>query len=192
MVTVCLIEDIAVRITRRDFLKILVAAPVVGINVSHASNKGRLGISTLNIYVPAWLFDEKNNKKARVQALSIEENKEAKAIVVLFDRNRQFTIKRDTSVQWLMQRNGNRPSRKSMLLKRLISYSLDAIYSSIADKRNPEKGTSLRKRFDALQAKEVIEMITIGAMYDLLSKLGNLPMISYVSWDGVKRRFIVH
>jgi len=179
------------QITRRDFLKLLGLAPVVGITVSHAGNKGRLTVSSLNITVPVWLFDEKSKEKARILILAIEDNKEAKEIVVLFERNRQLTLNPDTSVQWLIQTSANRPTRESMLLKRIISYSLNAIFSSLADKRHPEMGASLREDFDKLQAEEVIEVVTVGAMYDLLSKLNNLPVISSVSWDSNKQQFIV-
>lgn len=180
------------QITRRHFLKILALVPVIGITVVHAGNKGRLTVSSLNIAVPAWLFDEKSKEKAKIQALAIEENKDTKEIVILFEGNRQLTLNPDTSVQWLIQTNTGRPTRESMLLKRIISYSLDAIFSSLADKRHPEMGASLREEFEALQAEEVIEVVTVGAMYDLLSKLNNGPVISSVSWDSIKQRFIVH
>ncbi|WP_157067693.1 hypothetical protein [Desulfosarcina cetonica] len=176
---------------RRFFLKILIIAPIVRINVSHASNKGRLGISALNIFVPAWLFDEKNIKKTSVQALAIEEDKDAGTIVVLFDRNKKLTLNPNTSVQWLIQKNANRQTRESMLLKRIMSYGLEAIFLTIADKRHPEMGATLKDEFDALQAEEVISVITVGAIYDLLSKLNGLKMISSVSWDSGKQRFIV-
>lgn len=180
------------QVTRRYFLKILVIAPIAGVNVRCASNKGRLDISSLNIVVPAWLFDEKNNNTDSVQALAIEEDKEENSIVVLFNRNKKLTLNPDTSVQWLIQNNANRPTRESMLLKRIISYSLEAIFLSISDKRHPEKGASLRNEFDTLQAAEVIEEITVSAIYDLLYKLNDLKMISSVSWDSGRQRFIVN
>lgn len=179
------------RVTRRDYLKTLLVAFVIGIKTSYAGDKGRLSISSLNITLPVWLFDEKSKEKGRVQVLAIEENKETKKIVVLFEGNRRLTLNPDTSVQWLMQRNGNRSTRESMLLKRIISLCLDAFFSSVADKRHHERGISLKEEFDALQAQEVIEVITIGAMKHLLWKLNNLPVISSVSWDNGNRWFIV-
>ena len=134
-------EGIALQITRRDFLNILILAPVVGVTVSHADNKGRLTVSSLNITVPVWLFDKKSKEKTKVKALAIEENKEAKEIVVLFEGNRQVMLSSGTSVQGLLQANANRPNRESMLLKRIISYSFDAMFSNLAGKRHPEMGT---------------------------------------------------
>jgi hypothetical protein len=183
-------EDVTMRLNRREFLKTLIAAAVFGIKESHAGNKDSLSISSLNITVPLWIFNEKSKEKRRIQALTIEK-KDTEEFVVLFKGNRRLTLNPDMSVQRLMQKNGNRATRESMLLKRILSYCLDAAFSNFASKRNPEKGASLREEIYALQAKEVIEVITIGAMYDLLSKLNNISRISSVSWDKSKRKFIV-
>jgi len=179
-------------ITRRNFLQIMIIAPVVGIAVSRASNKIPLNISSLNISVPVWLFDEKSNDRGKIQALTAEEKKETKEIIIFFTGNRQLTLNPDTSVQWLIRRNENRPTRESMLLKRIFSFCLDAIFASIADKRNPEKGGSLKAEFDELQSEKKLEEITVGAMYDLLLNINNLPVISTISWDENNRCFIVH
>jgi hypothetical protein len=169
----------------------LALIPLVRVTISYASSKSRLTVSSLKIFVPAWLFDDKSKKKERFQVLTLEENKEAKEIVVLFEGNRQLTFKSDTSVRRLIQTNANRSNRGSILLKRIISYSLEAVFLSLADNRHPKKGASLREDFNKLQVEEVIEVITVGALYDLLSKLNNLPVISSVSWDTIKHRFIV-
>jgi hypothetical protein len=179
------------QITRRDFLTILITAPVVGTTVGCSGDEDRLTVSSLDVTVPAWLFDEQGKNGTRAQLLAIEKSAGAKEIAFVFTGDRQLALNTDTSVRSLLQGNADRPIRKSMLLKRIVSYSLDATLSSIGGKRRPDKSTALREEFDALQAEEVIDVITVGALYDLLSQLDGLPTISSVSWAGSEQRFIV-
>jgi len=84
-----------------------------------------LPISSLNITVPEWLINKKSKNNKRIQALALEENLKIGEIVVLFAENRQITLNPETSVKWLIEKNDNRQTRESMLLKRVVSYSLE-------------------------------------------------------------------
>ena len=71
-----------------------------------------------------------------------------------------------------------------MLLKRILSYALDGLGSSIAGKRDPRTGASLRAELDGLQAAEAIEAITIDAMYRLLSEIGRDPTPEELAYES--------
>jgi hypothetical protein len=174
---------------KRDFLKLLLAVPMVFMNTSHARNKDRLDISSLKLFVPAWLIDKNNSKRAKTQALSIKEA--AKSIVILFDGDKPLPLNPDTSVKSLMQKSNNRPTRQSMLLKRILAYGIDAIYYSLREKRHPQLGTPSKSSFDALQAEEVIDVVTIGAVYNLLTDLADRKVVTAITWHSNKQAFII-
>ncbi len=176
-------------ITRRNFLALLALAPFAMINSSRGGSNSRLSLSSFNITFPAWLFEEESKDTTGIQAVALEQDRHTDRVVVVFSGNRQVTFDAGSSVKSFMA--SKRSLRETMLLKRIVSYGLDAFYSMIEPIRHPESDTSIRASFDAFQSEETIDSITIGSMYSLLSTLSNVQTVSAISWESRTQRFEV-
>lgn len=178
--------------SRREFLKVVAVVSCFKVTSVCAKSSVPLNISSLNITAPAWMFDEKSKSIERIRAISVLKNTSSQEIVVEFEANKRLVLPENISVQLLVKRNSNRPTRKSMLLKRTISYFFDSVFTSIAGKRQPDKGHNLSSQFEKFQAEEIVNVITIGAMYDLLLQLERASVISSVVWDLKTGKFKVN
>ncbi|NND00435.1 MAG: hypothetical protein HKN85_09660 [Gammaproteobacteria bacterium] len=179
------------RISRRVFLTELVVAPLLWADISHAAYRDRLSISSLKISVPVWLFNDQGNNSGKARARSITVDGKADELLVSFTGKRELRLSPGTSVRSLRQGNSDPLTRKSILLKRIMAYGLDAIYRSIANQRHPERGINLAAEFAALQHQAVIEAISIGAFCQLIVKVNQQEMITSVIWNSASGEFVV-
>ena len=179
-------------ITRRTFIKstiVLLNSMIIPM-ISRADigkGFGKIDISKFNIFVPLWLFDKNNKKNDKAKALSVQKNKTKDKLIIIFSGNKKLSLNHNTSVDSLFKYNRNKATRESMLLKRTIAYSLDAVYNRNRNKRK----TSLQKVFESFQTEEIIDFITIGSLYELIIDLDNSKTISSVKWEENSRLFKV-
>ena len=172
-------------ITRRKFMQFMVIASN-GVLFSFVSktyaknNVGIIDISMFDIHVPLWLFDKSTKQKDRVKALNIQPNKNDGKLTLKFSGNKILHLNFNTSVAQLIKTNNNRPSRVSMLLKRTIAFSLDAIYNQVKKKGK----YSLKQSFDTFQKEETIGFVTIGSLYTLIVDLRNAKAVTSIKWDS--------
>ncbi|MCP4269693.1 MAG: hypothetical protein GY777_29665 [Candidatus Brocadiaceae bacterium] len=172
-------------VTRRQFLKFMIIA-TNGMMLSMCSrsktedNSGKIDISLFDISIPLWLFDKNNKQKDRIKALSIQKNKINDKLIIIFSGNKNLNLNPKTSVNWLIKNNNNQATRKSILLKRITAYSLDAISNKIKKKSK----VSLKHNFENFQAEEIINFITVDSLYKLLIDLKNIKRISSIKWDN--------
>lgn len=174
---------------RRNFLTFLCCIPLASVMEAVSSVLETLDISHLKIYVPLWLFNEEARGKAKALSLiKIDEQDYS----FEYSGKRQITMKGTTSVSFIENRNSNKPTKHSMLLKRTLSYALHELYAETSSKRHKEKGGNLKLEFDTLQKEETIRDITITSVYKLLQKLRAMNTISSITWSSSKKEFIVH
>jgi hypothetical protein len=151
-------------------------------------NAGRIDISSFNISVPLWLFDKSSKQAGRIKALSAQKTKTADKLIVHFAGGKKLHLNPKTSVAWLIKKNNNRATRESMLLKRIIAYSMNALYHETTNKST----LALKRRFEYFQAEEIIAFITIDALYDLIADIREYKEISSIQWNPKSLSFEVN
>lgn len=149
---------------------------------------GRIDIASFDISVPLWLFDKNSKQAERIKALSAQKNKKTDKIIIYFNGDQKLHLNPRTSVDWLVKKNNNRATRKSMLLKRIIAYSINALYHEIANKGQ----LSLKRRFEHFQAEETITFITIDSLYNLITDVRKHKKISSIKWNTITLAFKVN
>lgn len=180
-------------ITRRQFIKflIIVTNAILMGRVPKAKagdNSGNIDISPFDISVPLWLLHKSSKQAGRIKALSTHENRKTGKFIIVFSGNIKLYLDRKTSVDWLIKKNNNRATRESMLLKRIIAYSIDALYREIANKCK----WSLKRRFEHFQAEETIIFITIDSLYSLIADVRRYKKISSIKWNRRSLSFSVN
>jgi hypothetical protein len=173
---------------RRNFLTLICCIPFAGVIEVVSSVLEKLDISHLKIHAPLWLFDEKSTGK--VKALSLMKIDEQNYSFEYSEKG-QVTMKGTTTVSFLENRNSNKPTKRSMLLKRTLSYALHELFREISSKRHKEKGGNLKLEFDGLQKEETIRDITIKSVYRLLQELNTMNTISTITWSVSEKEFII-
>lgn len=184
-------------ITRRELLKFIAIAGGVftALRFSKAGAAEHpfiIDISEFNIFIPQWLLDKNKEPKNMVRAMSIQKDKASNKLIITFSDGMELRLDPETSVNRQIKKTNNRVTRRSMLLKRIISYSLDAAYRSIANKRAKDSAWLLKKQFENYQAEEILEFVTIRSMYKLLIDLKTAPKVSGVKWVPGSLSFAVH
>lgn len=173
---------------RRLLLKLVCTSPFLGVVNVSSSELNFVDLSKLNIYVPVFLFGEK--AKGNSKALSIKRTESSK-FVITFSGARQIRLMGATSVNSIVRYDKNRDSKRSMLLKRVFAFALQKVFLHVANKRHAVNGVSLRRNFEALQREEIINVVTIESMFNVLSQLYSLSMVSGILWDTRQSKFIV-
>jgi hypothetical protein len=180
-------------LTRRQFIIGVISGFVLYLTGCYRKKKTiEISISSLYVSVPVWLINKGSRSLNQIKALSVRLDKENDDIIVKFLGDRQSRWSAMTSALTVQKENANRATRTSMLLKRVISYTLDGIYKDLKQKNKikPESAVNA-EQFSTFQAEEILDVVSISAIYNLLRDLEYLSVVKTIRWDPKSKLFKV-
>jgi hypothetical protein len=111
-------------------------------------------------------------------------------VIVSFSNGKSLAFRRSDSFDSLRNTNNGRIRRDAVMLKSIVSFSLDRV----ATRYSRARGSCQRMRADflRLQEQDVLESVTIGALYQLVSGIVLRKNVCNVVWNNVESRFIIN
>lgn len=112
-------------------------------------------------------------------------------ICVLFSNGRAFEFPADSSYLSLAEKHGGRVRREALLVKNLISWTLDGFRLRMRSTTTKHTPQALRQDFERLQEEDVLGSATLGALFRLATELELQPPVTRVAWLKDQAHFLV-
>lgn len=180
-------------LTRRQFIIGVASGFVLYITgCNRKKNVTEKSVSSLKVTVPVWLINKNSRSLNQIKVLSIRREKENNHVIVKFRGEGELSWSAKTSALAVLKENANKATRLYILLKRIISYTLDAIYKDLKKKKKIDPDSDLNaETFLTFQTEEILDVVPIGAIYKLLRDLEEFSIVKTIRWDPISSLFRV-
>jgi hypothetical protein len=109
--------------------------------------------------------------------------REASNVVVSFSHGKSLTFRSSDSFASLRKLHHGQVRRDAVMVKSIISYSLDNV-------RDVTGSSKTRPDFLRLQEQDVLESVTMGALYQLVTTVTRRKKVQRVIWNNAESRFL--
>ncbi len=114
----------------------------------------------------------------------LESSGETPKVVVSFSNGKSLAFHSSDSFASLRALSNGRVQRNAVMVKSIIAYSLDGI-------RDVTVSSKTQADFLRLQEQDVLESVTMGALYQLVSAPALRKKVRRVIWNDAESRFLI-